>query len=664
MKKLIKIIGIIVVAVFALLIAAAVAVTLFFDPNDYKDDITAMVKEKTGRELTLDGKLSLSFFPWVGLEVGKAELGNAPGFGNKPFASVQEVGVKVKLLPLLHKQVVMDTVILKGLQLNLARNRDGRGNWEGLGGKSAPAAPAKAAPAPKAEGGTGIAAVQIDGVKVSDAHISWDDAQSGQHLALDNLNLSTGALGSGGPVDLDMGFDLVTGKDARPRRLDMSAKVALDPQKQSLDVSDLDFRFAGLELTGNVVGTGLDKAPAFKGKIKLAEFVPRRLLQELQIEPPETADATVLGKASMETAFTATTHSADLTGLVLRLDDTTLRGNVNVRDFNTQAVNFKLDVDDIDVDRYLPPPKKADAAAAKPAASSSAPAQNGELIPVELLRKLNLNGSLKVAKLKAFNLRSEDVNLTLVAQHGNVRLHPATAKLYGGGYDGDVRIDARGKPVILSMDEKLHGVQAEPLFKDLAGWDWVSGTANLNAQLTGNGVTMDTIRSSLRGLVTFAFTDGSIKGVNIPYMIRKANAALHGEPAPPSEPEKTDFTELKGSATVKDGVVSNRDLVLNSPLLRVTGEGTADLVREQIDYLVKATLVATLAGQGGASLEKLKGVPIPVRIKGSFQKPGISVDLAQAVTEQQKQRVEKKVEKVKEKAREELKDKLKGLFGK
>jgi AsmA protein len=74
--------------------------------------------------------------------------------------------------------------------------------------------------------------------------------------------------------------------------------------------------------------------------------------------------------------------------------------------------------------------------------------------------------------------------------------------------------------------------------------------------------------------------------------------------------------------------------------------------------------VATLAGQGGASLEKLKGVPIPVRIKGSFQKPGFSVDLAQAVTEQQKQRVEKKVEKVKEKAREELKDKLKGLFGK
>ncbi len=664
MKKLIKIIGIIVVAVFALVIAAAVAVTLFFDPNDYKDDITAMVKEKTGRELQLDGKLSLSFFPWIGLEVGKAELGNAPGFGKKPFASVQEVGVKVKLLPLLHKQVVMDTVILKGLRLNLERNQAGRGNWEGLGGKPGAAPAAKTAPAAKGEAAGGMVELHIEGVRVSDAHISWDDAQSGQHLALENFNLSTGALGAATAVPVDMDFDLITGKDARPRRLEMSAKVALDAEKQTLNVQDLDFKFAGLELTGDVSGSGLEKAPTFKGKIKLAEFVPRRLMQELQIEPPVTNDATVLGKASLETAFTATTHSAELTGLVARLDDTTLSGNVGISNFATQAVNFKLNVDDIDIDRYLPPPaKKGEGAPAK--AETAKPAdKNAQLIPVELLRKLNLNGSLKIAKLKAFNLRSEDVDLKLVAQHGNVRLHPATAKLYGGSYDGDVRIDARGKPAIVSMDEKLHGVQAEPLFKDLAGWDWISGNANLTAQLTGNGATMDSIRRSLRGLVTFAFTDGSIKGVNIPYMIRKADAALHGQPAPPSEPEKTDFTELKGSATVKDGVVSNRDLVLSSPLLRVTGEGTADLVREQIDYLLKATIVATLKGQGGASLEKLKGVPIPVRIKGSFQKPGFSVDLAKVVTEQQKQRVEKKVEKVKEKAREELKDKLKGLFGK
>lgn len=660
MKKLIKILGIVIAAVFALLVAAVIAITVFFNPNDYKGDIANYVKEKTGREFQIQGNISLSFFPWIGLEVGKTELGNPPGFGKQPFAQINELGLKVKLLPLLSKRVVMDTVILKGLNLHLIRAPDGRANWENLGG----------AGKPKAKGGTQGAApaagggptVDISGVQVSGSQVVWDDRQNKTQISLDNVNLKTGQLGAGKPVDFDLSFDVKDRPDARPRRVALSSRLALDMAKQTLDVSKLKLQFAGVELQGQVHGTDITTAPRFSGMIKIPEFVPRRLMQELEINMPETNDATVFGKASLDTQFSASTQSAKLSNLVLKLDDTTVKGDVGVNNFSAPAINYKLAVNDIDVDRYLPPPSKQPAVAKTKAAAT--PGATAAGLPIDALRKLNLNGTITIDKLKAYNIRSEDIRITTVAQHGNLRIHPATAKLYGGTYSGDVRVDARGREPLLSIDEKLKGVQAGPLLKDAAGSDWVTGTADLTAQLSAKGQAPEQVRRTLNGVVTFAFLNGEIKGVNIPLMIRKANAALRGEPAPPDEPEKTDFASLTGTAQVRNGLVSNRDLDLKSPLIRVTGNGTANLVNEKVDYLVKAVLVASLKGQGGSSLDKLKGVPIPIRVSGTFQNLSYRPDLKEAFKGIQKEKIKEEKQRVEKKVKEKLQDKLKNLFGK
>src|SRR5262245_9866433 len=99
MSKPVKIIGIVVGGVIVLAIIAAVVVSMLFDPNDYRDEITAQVKQHTGRTLTLEGNLGLAFFPGLGVETGKATLGNAPGFGEEPFATLDRVSVYVRLLP-------------------------------------------------------------------------------------------------------------------------------------------------------------------------------------------------------------------------------------------------------------------------------------------------------------------------------------------------------------------------------------------------------------------------------------------------------------------------------------------------------------------------------------------------------------------------------------
>ena len=292
-------------------------------------------------------------------------------------------------------------------------------------------------------------------------------------------------------------------------------------------------------------------------------------------------------------------------------------------------------------------------------------------MPVETLKGLNLNGSLTIGKMKLANLRSEKIEVGLVASKGNIRVHPASAKLYQGGYSGDIRLDVRGKTPTLSMNEKLTGVQAEPLFIDVADLDWIMGRADMAAKLTSKGNTMNALKKGLNGNAQFSFVDGAIKGYNVGHMIRKANATFAGQPAPKDEAQKTDFSEFRGTATVKQGVVHNNDLLLSSPLLKITGAGQADLVREQLNYRVKAEVVANIQLQGGDPLEKLKGEQIPLLITGSFVDPKFKLELDKILEAKLKAKVKEKVEekkqevkqKLEDKLKDKLGDKLKGLFG-
>jgi len=147
-KRIIKFLSLSVGLLLLLLVVIAIALPFIVDPNDYKPEITQAVKQNTGRNLTLKGDIKLSVFPWLGLELGETRLSNARGFGKKPFVKMERIGIKVKLLPLLRRQVIVDKIILQGLQLNLARNRKGVTNWDDLlqpksaAGKTAPATPA------------------------------------------------------------------------------------------------------------------------------------------------------------------------------------------------------------------------------------------------------------------------------------------------------------------------------------------------------------------------------------------------------------------------------------------------------------------------------------------------------------------------------------------
>ena len=147
-------------------------------------------------------------------------------------------------------------------------------------------------------------------------------------------------------------------------------------------------------------------------------------------------------------------------------------------------------------------------------------------------------------------------------------------------------------------------------------------------------------------------------------------AALGGsqeEKAAAAETQKTDFSEMSASFTIKNGVAHNEDLDVKAPLFRITGRGDIDVGNSRLDYTTKAAIVGTSKGQGGAELEKLSGLTVPVRLSGPFdaikyevQYGAVAADLAKSKAGE---KVKESIEKNRDKIEERLGDKLKGLMG-
>ena len=671
MKRTLKWLAIVAGTLVVLVVCAAIVLPLVIDPNEYKPALVEQVKKRTGRDLRIDGDIELSVFPWLGVELGKTTLSNAPGFSDPLFASTDAVAIRVKLLPLLSKRVEMGTVTVHGLDLNLARDRSGRTNWDDLvaaGAADAAAKPAQPSPAPEEPSRAPALALAIGGLDIRDANVSWNDAQSGKSYEIRNLSASTGGLTVGEPVDFTIGLDVaaadppISGRidaegrmhyDAATKRarieglevagafsgdtlpggeasLALAANVEHDGGTQTLDIAGLELEVADLELRGDMRVSGLDSAPWTEGNLRIEQFNPKQLLASLGGASIDTADPEALTRASLQATVGGRPNALVIDPITIRLDESTLSGRLSVPNLASQSLRFDLAVDAIDADRYLPPEKAKEDGSGGTSGVATTPgtAVGGAAKPPnEALRSLDVAGRMRIGKLKAAKLNMSDVDVSLEAKDGVIRLSPIGANLYEGTYRGNIVVDARGEVPRTEVDENLSGVLAGPLLADLQGKERITGRANVNIAMHATGATADAVQKSLNGSASFVFTDGAIKGVNVARMIREAYARIKGTKLPPEEAvQQTDFSEMRATMHVTNGVATNDDFIVMTPLLRINGKGKADLPAQSVDYLVKATIVKSLQGQGGESLDDLVGIPIPIRVTGSFAEPRYALD--------------------------------------
>jgi len=247
LKKNLKILGIAVGILIGVLLLSAVALTLLFDPNQYRGEVIRLVKDKTGRDLKINKKISWSFFPRLGIEAGGLALSNAPGFGSDPFARVDAAGVHVAVLPLLSGRVQVDSIYVHGLNLNLARDAKGNSNWAMTGGEPAAAAKEKQPDADSGNKRLPIEGLSIGALDVRRASIDWRDAASGAHYTIRNLKLDTGRFAPGVPMDMRLAFELL--RDISPA-IKASISSRLTARPDSLKLEKVEFRLDDSRLTG------------------------------------------------------------------------------------------------------------------------------------------------------------------------------------------------------------------------------------------------------------------------------------------------------------------------------------------------------------------------------------------------------------------------------
>jgi AsmA protein len=692
--RIVRIVAIVVGTLVALIVVAVIALLLFVDPNKYRGDIEKAAKQHTGRDLTIRGKLDLKVFPWIALGVHDIELSNRAGFGSQPMLTVQNASIGVKLLPLLSSRLEVSKVKLEGAHVNLV-SRGEQNNWQDLSEASGtPEKPANepAGPPP---------AVSIEGVDVSKTSLVYTDEVKKNTTEIGNIELHTGRLDSGSArtalekVELQgtylsspTGAKAAVASDANAMAKAASGKnggaevptplpfslttgaIVLDNTAHSMAPAKIQIKVGDVAVDVSVAGEKMSTDRILTGDLSIPSTSARKFMQSLGIAPPVTRDANALSKFALQTHFQLTRKQLEASGLQLTLDDTQVKGTAGVDDLDTSALRFDLNVSGINIDRYRPPAPPAAPAAAKHS-TSPPPAAPPTPLPLETLRKLDVNGTLRVASATFSNLVFTDVVMPLVAKDGHVRLGPTQARLYGGTYNGDIVLDARAvqpaRPVQaqLSLNEHLRGTDIGALVKAAFDSARISGRADADVAVTGVGNTDDAIKRSLNGKIDVNVKQGAVVGVDVVYELQRVNALLKRQvPAPrtTSGPARTNFNALQMNGGLDKGVLRIDALTMETDFLKVHGKGTLDTTTEAINYQLVASVNKLPAGNaaGGGGLDALSAVEVPLTITGTMSSPSVRPDIEALAKGKLGQEVQQKAGDL---VKKKLGDKLKDLFG-
>lgn len=461
-----------------------------------------------------------------------------------------------------------------------------------------------------------------------------------------NLDVKDPAL-PGGAMKGD--FALKLHADVKQEQVKSDFNLAIDTTRLNGDVAVAGFKQPNIKFNLNADTLDLNKLlgqPAAKtektaqgGDSKPADL---SALKSLLLEGKVSIATIIYDKyrlSGLNMGIKADGERLNVSPFAVKLDESQIKGSFGISRFEKPIYHFDVDIDKLDADRYI---AKSET---KPAEAAGKPATD---TPIDLsaLKSINANGELRIGWLNLANVKSTNVRIKLKADDGVAQLAPFSANLYEGVMNGSLQVDARATPQI-AFKQNMTGIAIGPLLVDAINNDMLSGKGNLNLDVTTSGATVNTLKKSLNGTAGLKLTDGAVKGIDIAGTIRgykdklsslKGEASVEGD-----KTQKTDFSEMTATFNIKDGIARNDDLDMKAPLFRIAGNGQVDIGNETIDYLAKPTIVKSLAGQGGAGLDELSGVTIPVKVTGTFAKPKYALDFAGVATAIAKKKVIDKV---------------------
>ena len=591
MKAFGKILGLVLLGLLLIIVALGFALSHLFDPNDYKDEIRQIARDKAHIELTLNGDIGWSLFPWLGLELHDASVATlaAP---TQPFADLQMLGLSVRVLPLLRKEVQMSDVRVEGLNLRLNRDKNGHGNWQDIG-KPAPVAAttetpatAEATPASKPDSVSQPLKLDIDSLTVNNARVEYNDEQNGKQFSAESIQLSTGPiheatstpvkltafLGTNQPVmrvktevDGKLRFDRVlkryqfedmkvvgeaSGEPLQGKTMTFAAQgqILVDLAANIAEWSGLKISANQLRALGELKVNELDKTPQISGGLSVAQLDLAKFLDSIGHPLPKMAPGS-LSKVELVTRLSGTPNSMAFDELNLKVDDSTFTGRIAVDDFAKQALRIQLKGDTFDADRYMPAKseqangataaRKAEVQSSEAGALAAsgdtplpdAPTKSGwstaKIIPVTRLKALDLNADISFGQLTLSKLPIQNAVLKANSKAGVLTLENLSGNLYKGSFAANGSLDVQPMLPVVKLQTRITNVPVEKILQSQGQKPPINGLLTLNSNVTGSGNSQNALIESLNGTANFVLNDGVLLNANLEQQLCQGIATLN-----------------------------------------------------------------------------------------------------------------------------------------
>jgi AsmA protein len=623
MKKFIKY-GVVSAVIFLfLLIATVMVLPIVIDVQKYIPEIEKKLSDVTGRPTTIGSNLGLSFFPSLNISFSDLKIDNPDGYLSDYLMKIESFEARIKLLPLLKKEVEISRFIIGGLEVNLEKRFDGKVNWdfsqEHSSAKSVTAADILPA------GWSVPEWLSIGLFAVTDGTVIWaDSTQHSEHkiddlmLLLNNFTLNDRAV-----VEFKASID---GKS-------LIAEGEMGPFGQNpgygtlpvdLAVSFLD-TFTG-QLKGNFIN--LMENPGYDLEIHLPPFSVKKLFASLELNFP----VAVNNPANFQSVAIDITARGDQKKVSIekgkiKIDDTLADISLEVNDFKSPLLEFALDIDRLDLDRYL---------VTQVAQVTQLENSNGQNNPIpggrsagdySAWRKIKPVGTIQLKELKVAGGTVNDIKVNLRGADGIFGIDSSSFVLYQGQAQTTLTLDFQKDIPQTIIDLKAQGVQVKPFLHDFWEKDFLSGTIDTDVRLQFSGYSADAIKASLYADGTLICKDGALEGIDL------LNAAGNTEDGPSgsdssSQKIRTEFSELKSVFTVKNGLVDSRETMLQSPSAGAMISGSADLAGEQWNLMIAPNDFAVKIKEQGKEADdsETSEATSPFALFGHFTDREIRID--------------------------------------
>lgn len=661
LAKTLKVLGFGAGAVLLLAALAAGAALVIVDGAFVKSRLERAMQEKN-RTLRIEGEPGFRLFPVAAIALGKTTLSEPAS--DKLFAALDSAELAVRVMPLLSGEVAVESLRLSGLTVNIVRAKDGRMNFSDL------------AAARDEERGAGAepGRLRLAQIDVARVRVNYRDEASGRELSISDLALKSGRLDGEAPGQVAFSAR-VMGK--RPE-LDLAAQaggalrfdlgrqeVAFDgfsvKVKGRLDHDTLNAELAApkLEITPRRAGgsaiTGVVqiKGPQRNVDAKLRIAAVEGTASALSIPGltlavnARAAGFAVTAKAdgALKADLAKQAASADLS---VKLDDSTIKAKLGATRFAPLHASFEVIVDRLNLDRYSP--KKNEAS------------DPSEALDLSALKGPAATGKVEIGALTAKGLKLSNFKTEIRLAGGKLEASPHSASLYGGTVSGSLSAEANGNRVALK--EAVRGVSVGPLLADLGQGGRLEGRAVADLDVSMAGRSVAAMKRAIGGSARVELKDGAVKGFNLEQSLRDVKSALGSKSAKAADfAKKTDFSEITANFTIRNGVAHNEDLQGKAPLFRLAGAGDLDIGNNAINYLAKASIVATSQGQGGKDVSHLAGVTVPVRLSGALDNPDWTIDYGELAAKSGVGKVVEALGSAAGGAAGSVRDKVRGLFG-